>query len=210
MKRILFMKHWFAAIALLLVLAVLPGAAQPRAALMGDSITELWLDLHPGFFKANNLLGCGISGQVSGQMLERFQKDVVDRHPAIAVINAGTNDIAENQGAYDEDVTFSNIISMVDMARRNGIKPVLSSVLPAAAFRWRPSVTDAPEKIASLNARLQAWALENVVPYVNYYAAMVTLGRSMDPGYSNDGVHPTSDGYDVMEPILLRTLETLK
>ncbi|MBR5018147.1 MAG: lipase [Bacteroidales bacterium] len=208
MKRIPLLKHGLVGI-LLLMLVALPGAAQPRAALMGDSITELWLKLHPDFFSANNLLGCGISGQVSGQMLDRFQKDVIDQHPAIAVINAGTNDIAENKGAYDEDVTFSNIIAMVEMARRNGIQPVMTSVLPAAAFRWRPSVTDAPDKIASLNARLLAWALENDIPYVNYYAAMVTLGRAMDAAYSKDGVHPTAEGYDVMEPILLRTLKTL-
>jgi len=195
---------------LLLMLAVAPVAAQPRAALMGDSITELWLKLHPDFFTANNLTGCGISGQVSGQMLERFEKDVIEKHPAIAVINAGTNDIAENKGAYDEDVTFGNIVAMAEMARRNGIRPVLTSVLPAAAFRWRPSVTDAPEKIASLNARIQAYALENDIPYVNYYAAMVTLGRALDSAYSKDGVHPTSEGYDVMEPLLLRTLDSMK
>ena len=208
MKKYPLLKGGLACI-LLLMLAVFPVAAQPRAALMGDSITELWLKLHPDFFTANNLAGCGISGQVSGQMLERFQKDVVDKHPAIAVINAGTNDIAENKGAYDEDVTFSNIVAMAEMARRNGIQPVLTSVLPAAGFRWRPSVTDAPEKIASLNARIQAYALDNDIPYINYYASMVTLGRALDAAYSKDGVHPTSEGYDVMEPLLLQTLERL-
>jgi len=194
---------------LLLTLASFPAAAQPRAALMGDSITELWLKLHPDFFKANNLAGCGISGQVSGEMLERFQKDVVNLHPDIVVINAGTNDIAENQGAYNEDVTFGNIVLMADMARANGIRPVLTSVLPAASFRWRPSVTDAPEKIASLNARIQAYALDNDIPYVNYYASMVTLRRALDAAYTNDGVHPTAAGYDVMEPLLLQTLERM-
>ena len=208
MKKFALLKGGMACI-LLLMLAVFPVAAQPRAALMGDSITELWLNLHPTFFSTNSLVGCGISGQVSGQMLERFQQDVVDLHPDIAVINAGTNDIAENGGIYDEDVTFSNIVAMAEMARRNDIQPVLTSVLPAAAFRWRPSVTDAPDKIASLNARIQAYALDNDIPYVNYYASMVSLGRALDAAYSNDGVHPTSDGYDVMEPLLLQTLDQI-
>ena len=208
MKRNHFLRCGVAGI-LLLMLAFAPAAAQPRAALMGDSITELWLKYHPDFFSSNNLVGCGISGQVSGQMLARFQNDVVDRHPAVAVINAGTNDIAENQGAYHEDTTFGNIVAMVEMAQENGIQPVLTSVLPAAGFRWRPSVKDAPDKIAALNARIQAYALEKDIPYVNYYASLVALGRALDSAYSTDGVHPTPDGYLVMEPLLIQTLNLL-
>ena len=96
---------------------------------------------------------------------------------------------------------------MADMARANGILPVLSSVLPAAGFRWRPSVTDAPEKIASLNARLLAYALENDIPYINYYAAMVDKGRALNPDYTYDGVHPTPEGFSAMEPLLLQAVE---
>ena len=33
------------------------------------------------------------------------------------MINAGTNDIAENAGAYNEEYTFGNIVSMVELAR---------------------------------------------------------------------------------------------
>ena len=192
----------------LLLLTAFSATAQPRAVLMGDSITELWAQRHPDFFTDNDFVGCGISGQVSGQMLLRFQKDVVDRHPAVAVINAGTNDIAENQGAYDEDHTFGNIVAMAEMAKANGIRPVLSSVLPAAGFRWRPSVTDAPDKIAALNARILVYALENDIPYINYYAAMVERGRILDPAYTYDGVHPTPEGFSVMEPLLLKAVET--
>ena len=54
--------------------------------------------------------------------------------PALVVINAGTNDIAENAGAYNEEYTFGNIVSMVELARANKIKVILTSVLPAAAF----------------------------------------------------------------------------
>ena len=190
----------------LLACCILSASAQPKVVLMGDSITELWAKYHPGFFTDNGIVCAGISGQVSGQMLLRFRSDVIDRHPAVVVINGGTNDIAENQGPYDEDATFGHIVAMVELAQANGIRPVLSSVLPAAGFRWRKSVTDAPDKIASLNARLQAYALENEIPYVNYYAAMVALGRVLNPDYTNDGVHPTPAGYDVMEPLLLKAV----
>ena len=53
-----------------------------------------------------------------------------------------------------EEYTFGNIVSMVELARANKIKVILTSVLPAAAFGWNPSVKAAPQKIMQLNACL--------------------------------------------------------
>lgn len=199
MKRLL--------ISLAVLLAVVYAPAQPRTVLMGDSITEGWLDKHPGFFEEHGLIGKGISGQVSAQMLERFQTDVIDLHPAAVVINAGTNDIALNAGPYDPDRTFSNIVAMAEMARKADIRVLLTSVLPAARFGWRPSVTDGPVKIEALNERIRAYAKAEGMTYIDYYGSMV-FGpeRALNPDYSRDGVHPTLEGYYVMERLLLNAL----
>ena len=101
------------------------------------------------------LCGRGISGQTSSHFLLRFREDVIKLAPALVVINAGTNDVAENAGAYNEEYTFGNIVSMVELARANKIKVILTSVLPAAAFGWNSSVKDAPQKIMQLNARIR-------------------------------------------------------
>ena len=177
---------------------------QLRVVLLGDSITEIWPDRHPSFFEETGYIGRGISGQVSAQMLVRFRQDVIGLHPAVVVINAGTNDVAENQGPYNEDFTFGNIVSMTELAQANGIAVVLTSVLPAAAFRWRPAITDAAEKIAALNARIRAYAEKQGIPYVDYYSSLVVedSSRALNPAYSNDGVHPVADGYVVMEPLV--------
>ncbi len=190
-----------------------PAAGQSRVVLMGDSITEIWPDRHPAFFEGSDYIGRGISGQVSAQMLVRFRQDVIDLHPAVVVINAGTNDVAENQGPYNEDFTLGNIISMTELAQTNGIAVVLTSVLPAAAFRWRPSITDAADKIAALNKRIRAYAASKGIPYVDYYSAMVVSdpSRALNPAYSNDGVHPVAAGYEVMEPLVVKAVyEALK
>jgi len=184
-----------------------PVAGEPRIVLLGDSITEGWAGQHPGFFQ-DGYIGRGISGQVSTQFLARFRQDVIDLHPDIVVINAGTNDIAENQGPYDEDRTMGNIISMVQLARANGIKVILSSVLPAARFGWRPSITDGADKIASLNDRIRAYAQREKLFYIDYYSALVEgPERALNPAYTKDGVHPTSAGYDVMEPLVKSAVE---
>lgn len=189
--------------------ALMAGSQQVRAVLMGNSITEYWFELRPFFFKQQQLVGRGIGGQVSSQMLVRFRQDVVNLKPQVVVINCGTNDIAENNGPYNEDITMDNIISMSELAISNGIKVVLSSVLPCDGFLWNRSVTDAAVKIQSLNQRIISYATDHGLPYIDYYSAMVVDGGAINPAYSEDGVHPNSTGYQVMEPLLATVLDTV-
>lgn len=175
-----------------------------RVVLMGNSITEFWMDTHPQFFADNHLVGRGISGQESYEMLARFRQDVLALSPLAVVINCGTNDIAENFCPYDEDITMDNIKSMTELALHNGITVILSSVLPCDHFIWNRSVRNVPQKIRSLNARIMQLAEQLSLPYIDYYNAMVyNEGGAINPAYSDDGVHPNPLGYSVMEPLLL-------
>ncbi|MDE7414149.1 MAG: hypothetical protein K2N05_10255 [Muribaculaceae bacterium] len=179
-------------------------AEKIEALFFGNSITDSWATMRPGFFSKNNFAGRGISGQSTYQFLSRFREDVVNLSPRMVVINGGTNDIAENTHPYSEDKTFGNIISMVEIAQANGIKVILTSVLPAAGFKWNRAVTDAPEKIEKLNIRLKEYADAHGIPFVNYHAMLLAPdGRSMDSNYSKDGVHPNDAGYVLMEEAVL-------
>ena len=178
----------------------------PKAVLMGDSITAGWPSADPEFFSDNNFVGRGISGQVTSQMLLRFRQDVIDLHPKYVVILAGTNDIAENSGKIDMEKTFGNIVSMCDLAKANGIKPIICSVIPAASFYWHPHVTGAAEKIAQLNAMLEAYAKANRIKYVDYHSAMKDERGGLPESLAKDGVHPTREGYDIMKNLLLKAL----
>lgn len=180
-----------------------PAKKEKRVVFMGNSITEGWVKIHPEFFKENGYVGRGISGQTSYQFLLRFREDVINLKPKLVIINAGTNDIAENTGPYDIDITFGNIASMAEIAKANKIKVILTSVLPAAGFRWNKKITDAPDRIETLNAKIKEYAKANKIPYVDYYTPMVTgAERALNPDYSKDGVHPTLDGYIVMEALI--------
>lgn len=184
-----------------------PSKGEKRIVLIGDSITEGW-GTHAGEFFTDGRICRGISGEVTAQMLLRFRQDVIDLKPKKVVILAGTNDIALNLGAYNEDYTFGNIVSMVELAKAHKIKVVLCSVTPASSFRWRPEVKDGPEKITALNARLQAYAKANHITYVNYYDALLDEdGRSLRADLSPDGVHPNHAGYEIMASILLKALK---
>jgi len=174
-----------------------------RVVFLGYSITDNWARYTP-FFGDNGFIGRGISGQTTYQFLARFYPDVVELQPAVVVINGGTNDVAENTCRYNEDTTFNNIVAMVNIARRHGIRPVMTAVLPAAQFSWRKEISDAPEKIKALNKRLKSYADAEGIPFVDYYTILVdTDGRTLPETYSYDGVHPTVKGYLVMEAAVL-------
>ena len=185
-----------------------PSKKDKRVVFMGNSITDIWASMHPDFFKSHGYIGRGISGQTSYQFLLRFRQDVIDLKPRVVVINYGTNDIAENTGAYDEDHTFGNVLSMVDMARANGIKVILCSTLPAQSFKWRPEITDAMQKIRHLNNRVKAYCQAHKIQYVDYFSAMLSPdGLGLNKDYQNDTVHPNAAGYDVMESIIVPAIE---
>lgn len=192
-----------------------PAKPSDLVVFLGNSITDNWPGVHPQFFADNNFVGRGISGQTTYQFLVRFRNDVVALHPAAVVINGGINDIAQNNYVYNEELTFGNLVSMAEIADANGIKVIMTSLLPSNRCGWRLDITDVADKVASLNARIKEYAESHGYAYIDYYTPMIyTPDRSINPTYSSDGVHPTPEGYTLMEqtalPIIQKTLRTKK
>lgn len=176
-----------------------------KIVLMGNSITEAWAAIHPIFFSQNELIGRGISGQTTPQMLVRFRADVVDLHPEKVVILAGTNDIAGNTGTMTLEQTLDNLKSMVELCQANAIKVALCSVLPATDFPWRPGLSP-DEKIPQLNELIKAYCIENKLVYIDFFSAMTDGNNGLREELTYDGVHPNESGYWVMEKILMKVL----
>ena len=190
--------------------ASVPG--RPRVVLLGNSITEGWPKADPSFFanKSYEYVGRGISGQTSPQMLLRFRQDVLGSRPGVVAILAGTNDVAENTGPYSQQATLNNIMSMAELARANGVRVILCSVLPASEFRWRKGLGPGP-KIVALNEQIKAYARQQGFVYLDYHAAMADEQQGLNPTLASDGVHPTLAGYQMMEPLLQQAVaEALK
>jgi lysophospholipase L1-like esterase len=177
-----------------------PG--EERVVFFGDSITDGWgRGAGRGeFFPGKPYVNRGISGQTTPQMVVRFRQDVINLHPAAVVILAGTNDIAGNTGPMTPEMTEGNFKSMIDLAKTNGIRVIVASILPVADFPWSPGLTPAP-KILALNTWLKGYCANHSVIYLDYYSAMADSHGGMKPGISFDGVHPNAQGYAIMAPL---------
>lgn len=174
-----------------------PEPGVKRVVFMGNSITEGWSNIDPDFFAGKPYINRGISGQTTPQMLLRFRADVINLKPAVVVILAGTNDIAGNTGPSTPEMIMDNIISMTELAKANGIEVILSSVLPAFDYPWRPGLNP-DKKIPELNSMIKKYAGENGNIYLDYFTAMTDGRNGLKTEYTYDGVHPNKNGYDIM------------
>ncbi len=181
-------------------------SVQPKAIFIGDSIVEGWTNANNLLLTKHGIIGRGISGQVTSQMLLRFRQDVVALFPKYVIILAGTNDIAGNYGPIGLGRIFNNIVSMCDLAKANKIKPIICSVLPASGYDWNPDVKDAAEQIMTLNAMLKEYAKANSIKYLDFHSVLKDGRNGLQDKYTTDGVHLTNNGYQAIEKILVRSI----
>ncbi len=183
-----------------------PAAGEQRVVFYGNSITEGWAPRFPVLFPGKPYVGRGISGQTTPQMLVRFRQDVVALKPAVVVILAGTNDIAGNTGPSTVEMIEDNLASMTEIAQANGIRVVLSSVLPVYDYPWKPGLVPAP-KIIALNAWMKQFAHSVGAVYLDYHSAMKDARDGLPPELAADGVHPTEAGYRIMAPLAAHAID---
>jgi lysophospholipase L1-like esterase len=185
---------------------IIASGNYPEVVFMGNSITEIWVIYHPDFFSSHNFCGRGISGQTSAQMLVRFTNDVIDLHPKAVVIMAGTNDVAHNDYWVSPEKVVENIVAMCNIAKANGIIPIISSIPPCKAFVWRPEIENAGQTIVDINKSLKAYAETNGLIYVDYHSALSDEDFGFPKTLSEDGCHPDPDTYFIMENMVLEAL----
>ena len=193
----------------------LPAVKENRAVFLGDSITDYWklADYFPG----KPYLNRGVDGQTTPEMLVRFRQDVIDLHPKVLVVLAGTNDVAGVTGPTRNEDIEANYASMADLARTHGIRVVFASLLPVhnytqdakESFALRPR-----ERILALNTWIRDYCAKNGFAYLDYFSALVDDKGMLKRELSEDGLHPTAAGYKIMAPLaekaIARALENQK
>ena len=90
--------------------------------------------------------------------------------------------------------------------KKNDIKVILCSVLPAAEFPWSPSIEPA-KIVVDLNKKIKSFANQNNITYVDYFSEMKNENNGMRSDLANDGIHPNELGYSIMEPIIEKAIQ---
>lgn len=171
-----------------------------RVVFIGDSIIAGW-STNCLFLKNKQYINRGINGQTTAQILHRFTQDVIDLKPRHVLILVGTNDIAENNGTVTLTEMENNYLAMISIARKNNIKVVLGSLLPASAYYWNKKISKPIEKIKIVNQFLNKLADNETIFFIDFYSHLVDQD-AMASIYSADGVHPNEEGYRLMSEIL--------
>jgi len=179
-----------------------PATDENRVVFFGDSITDIWK--LEDYFPGKPYINRGIGGQTTPQMLVRFRQDVIDLHPKVVVILAGTNDIAGNTGPMTLENIEANYSSLAELARVHNIRVVFSSVLPV--HNYTPKSQDffaqrPPEKILALNRWLKDYSAANALTYLDYFTPMVDDKGLLKRELAEDGLHPNPAGYKIMAPL---------
>ena len=186
--------------------------------LIGDSITSRWSGLaQHNQFSGLQIINRGAPGDSTAQMFSRFNRDAVQLHPRVVVILGGINDIAQIQLPLIEH----NLASMAETAEKHGIHVVLATLPPAGL----PAEVHDPEKtsagaiprqdeivaygittghneIQALNNWIKLFANQKHYSLVDYHSALADDSGYYLKGLTTDGVHPSAQGYERMEPLL--------
>jgi lysophospholipase L1-like esterase len=206
----------------LLVFTSAPAAAAkpPKVVFIGDAITYNW---GAGFAANPNWFNRGSGGppfeNAASQILARFQSDVVNLHPAIVHILAGTEDVAladdASYGITVENVQTS-ITAMVTEARNANIQVVLGTIPPLlAGGSGNTAGVFEPVLTLQINAWIEGYGLMNHIPVVNYHDALCACVGSTDSNqamtsmFTPSGLIPSVAGYAAMTPLAETAIATL-
>jgi lysophospholipase L1-like esterase len=142
-------------------------------------------------------------------MLVRFRQDVINLHPAVLIVLAGTNDVAGVTGRTSNEDIEANYASMAELARVHHIRVIFASLLPVnnytddakESFALRPR-----ERILALNRWLKEYCTKNGLVYLDYYSAVVDDKGMLKRELSDEGLHPNASGYKVMAPLAQKAI----
>ena len=182
-----------------------PAIQKNNIVMLGNSITEGGKDWAA---KLGNkkVINRGISGDVATGIYDRLHT-ILPAHPAKIFLMVGVNDVSHD---LSTDSIAHMIMRVTERIRRESpqTKLYLQSMLPIreSTGRWKRLVGKT-EQIPEINARLQSWAKQNRVTYINLFPLFTEPGTHiMRQELTYDGLHLTEKGYEEWIKVLKKYL----
>ncbi len=179
-----------------------PQPGEQRVVFLGDSITDRW-NLSK-FFPGKPYVNRGIGGQVTTQLIVRFQADVVALHPAAVVILAGVNDVQGVFQVVTEQQIETNYLTLAQLAEANGIRPVFVNITPLNNYTPNAGTMlqdRHADELARVNTWLEGFCAQHHYTLIDYGPVLSDDKGLMRADFTGDGIHPNDAAYAVMAPI---------
>jgi acyl-CoA thioesterase-1 len=148
----------------------------------------------------------GICGELTGEMTMRFRRDVLEHHPSHVVILGGTNDLGWNAEPGD---IMKNLVKMYELARASQITPIPIAV-PSIRLDMASGGPDVEAFVqqhlrrrTELNGFIRDYALSKALVLIDLFTATAEPHTGLLAAqYSNDGLHLTTAGYQLLADLL--------
>jgi lysophospholipase L1-like esterase len=131
----------------------------------------------------------GINGELTSQMLERFERDVIRHKPDVVVILGGTNDIG---WGIETQTIIKNLKTMIQQALDAGITPIPCAIPSLIGFN------KLIQPRQEVNTAIAQFAKERKIHFVDLFSATTDEKNWLDQKYSSDGLHLNTQGYKLM------------
>lgn len=172
------------------------------------------------------VINAGIGGNSTRNLLKRVERDVLAHQPAVVVMMVGTNDALNSNNSVPIKEYGENLKQLVKSFTEAGSKVVLMTIPPCidellfSRHKAKFFTDRSPEdRIADVNAEVKKLAQSDGVRLVDVHALLEKGGagsekssllRNVANSRSKDGVHPTSEGYDVIAQGVFEILKAAK
>jgi lysophospholipase L1-like esterase len=174
-----------------------PGDELPRPTPYTEFLkerTKKMTDLDMAGAVRVEFLNRGVVGELTKDMLDRFDQDVVKADPDFVIILGGSNDLG--WGVEPQSVA-GNLAEMYREAVRHGIRFIACTV---------PSILGFDEGIPPrllLNRLIKKYSAEHSQVCVDLFTATCDSStRRLNEEYSNDGLHMNTRGYETIAEVI--------
>lgn len=140
----------------------------------------------------------GVCGELTRDMLSRFERDVLSYKPDYVIILGGSNDLG---WGFTPSEICKNLFRMYKMAKNFKIEPVACTV---------PSILHFDELIPPrirLNSLIKEFTKKNNLLFVDLFSALSDpKTKRLNEEFSSDGLHLNRAGYQIMGETICQVL----
>lgn len=154
----------------------------------------------------HEIINKGENGDITSNVLARFEKDVISHKPSAVVILTGTNDFIYQVSTPEEAMAY--LAQMADLASSNSIETIMMTPLiiyePMAEKCWVDTdYSSVNEKLRALRELMLDYGAKSNIRIVDtqkLYLQLYTEDNVSE--YYLDGIHPTVLGHEAIAQFL--------